>query len=190
MRDNYVRGGRVIPVGMAGLQAAPVSTAVIHRDGLAASLGRTFWEQPARIAGRVGRELLLFWELYPTRLQTDDPAERASMHRADERLSMADSFPRGLRDVASAVSFGAELACALAGIVVGWRRQRAAAVLLVAVAFVYGLGYAIFVAKLRYRLAVLPCVFVLAGLGASAALEGARGRGRAAVAVNDRRRAS
>jgi hypothetical protein len=66
----------------------------------------------------------------------------------------------------SALSFGVEMVFALVGVVLVWRRHRAAAVLLLAVCVAYGLGYALIIGKLRYRIPVLPCVFLLAGAAA------------------------
>jgi hypothetical protein len=90
------------------------------------------------------------------------------MHGLDARLPTEFSFPPSLRDVVSAVSFGVEMVLALAGLVIGWRSRRTAIVLFAGVALVYGLGYALFVAKLRYRIVVLPGIFLLAGIGAAA----------------------
>jgi 4-amino-4-deoxy-L-arabinose transferase-like glycosyltransferase len=188
---NLVREGRVVPAGMAGLQSAPVARGEVRRDGLASSLGRAFWHEPARMLARVERELVHFWELYPTRLNTDVPERRASLHRADPRLPQEASFSPGLRDTVSALTFGTELALALVGIAIGWRSRRAGVVLLVAVAFVYGLGYAIFLAKLRYRIVVLPGVFLLAGAAASALLDRLRARqGARVIGVGARRPAA
>jgi 4-amino-4-deoxy-L-arabinose transferase-like glycosyltransferase len=166
--ENLAQDGQVVPVGMAGLQNAPVRTREIHRDGLATSMGREAWRHPVKLLRRVGHELAAFWELYPTRLQTDRPELRASMHGLDARLPTEFSFPPSLRDVVSAVSFGVEMVLALAGLVIGWRSRRTAIVLFAGVALVYGLGYALFVAKLRYRIVVLPGIFLLAGIGAAA----------------------
>ncbi|MEO6025411.1 MAG: glycosyltransferase family 39 protein, partial [Candidatus Binatia bacterium] len=175
---NLARDGRVVPAGMAGLQAAPVARGEINRTGLAASLGGAIWRRPLVMARRTIGELGHFWELYPTRLQTDEPGQRASMHAHDTRLPADPSFAPSLRNTVSAVTFGSELALALVGLAIGWQRRRAMVVLLVGVALVYGFGYALFIAKLRYRIVVLPGVFLLAGVGATAALAMARGRHR------------
>jgi len=165
---NLAHEGHVVPSAMPGLQGAPVPVRDIDQTGLGASLGRELWHNPGPMMLRIGRELTGFWELYPTRLQTDDPEVRASMHREDARVPVDSSFPPALRDVVSAVTSGLELALALGGLAIAWRTQRLVAVLLVAVAFMYGLGYALFVAKLRYRIVVLPGVFLLSGVGATA----------------------
>jgi hypothetical protein len=162
---------------MAGLQAAPVERGAIHRDGLATSLGRAYWENTGGMFAHVVKELGHFWELYPTRLQTDDAKQRASLLRDDARLPEETTFSPRLRDAVSAVSFGAELALAVVGAAIGWRTRRAIVVLLVAVACAYGLGYALFVAKLRYRIVVLPGLFVLAG-SATAAIRDRMGAGQ------------
>ena len=62
-----------------------------------------------------------------------------------------------------------ELFLALVGVIVvgrtGWRQ----ALLLVAVIVTWAVGYALFVAKLRYRIPILPLLFVFTGAGAAAA---------------------
>jgi hypothetical protein len=164
---NLTRDGHVFPTAMPGIQGAPVATADVERHGLVASIGREAWRDPAAMARRVAREFAHFWELYPTRLVTDVPAARVMMHREDPRLPTESSFSPGLRDAVSAASFGIELTLALVGLASA-RRSRGATVLFAGVAILYGLGYALFIAKMRYRIAVLPCVFLLAGLGATA----------------------
>jgi hypothetical protein len=88
------------------------------------------------------------------------------MHALDTRLPEETTFPPGLRDVVSAVSYGFEITLALAGLALAGRGRRAAVLLIVGVALAYGFGYALFIAKLRYRIVVMPGVFLLAGLGA------------------------
>ncbi len=86
------------------------------------------------------------------------------------------TFSPGVRDQVSALSFGTEMAFALAGLGLAWRRNRSATILLVAVSVAYGLGYALFIAKLRYRIPVLPFVFLLAGVAAERAWARVRAR--------------
>lgn len=168
---NYRVHGYLVPAGMAGVKGGPVAGEEIVEHGLAASLARRLWLDPLGIARHVASEIGHFWELYPTRLQTDNPQRREALHERDPRLPTEAAFPSGPRDVASALSFGTELALALVGVLAGWRGRRAETVLLVAVSVVYGLGYALFFAKLRYRITVLPCVLLLAGVGATALLD-------------------
>ncbi len=166
----------LVPAETAGLQGAPVARTEIAAHGLAASVLHQVWQDPLGIALRVTHEFGHFWELYPTRLatDTDNRAHREGLHREDPRLPITPSFPRELRDWASALSFGGELSLALVGIGVTWRRSRAATVLLLAVT----LTYALFIAKLRYRIAVLPCVLLFAGAGATALAAAFRARRR------------
>jgi hypothetical protein len=163
---NLARDGAVVPEGMAGLQNAPVSKRDIGEHGLAVSLVHKTAATPATLARRIAREFGHFWEPYPTRLATDHPAGRDRLHALDTRLPRDTTFPSGLRDTVSAVSFGLEMGLAVVGLALAGRGRRAAVVLVVAVALVYGFGYALFVAKLRYRIVVLPSLFLLAGLGA------------------------
>lgn len=163
--SNLVHHGDVVPQGMAGLQNAPVSRKDIGDRGLAGSLAHQTMAKPTRVANRVVRELGHFWEPYPTRLTTDHLAGRTKLHALDTRLPQSTTFPPGLRDVVSAVSYGVEITLALVGLALAGRGRRAAVMLIVGVALAYGCGYALFIAKLRYRIVIMPGVFLLAGLG-------------------------
>lgn len=169
--------GTVFPASTPGLQDAPVSRTTIAGEGLAGSLLRQTQQRPLALVQRVLAELPHFWELYPTRLATDNPAEREKLRRLDPRLSATPILPSGPRDWVSALAFGGELALAVPGLVIGWRRHRAATVLLLGVMLAYSLGYSVFVAKLRYRITVVPCLLLFAGLGATT-LAGALARVR------------
>lgn len=186
---NYRLHGHLVPVGTAGLRGAPVSSGEITEHGLAASILRKTWREPLDIAERVIREFGHFWELYPTRLETDNPARLEAMHQQDPRLPVESRFPRGLRDWVSALSFGGELMLAAVGLAAAWRRRRAETVLLLGVTLTYTLGYALFIAKLRYRIPLLPCVLLFAGAGAIA-LQGTVATALHTLAARWRRRAS
>jgi len=160
--------GEVMPAGTAGLKGAPVASTEIASEGLAAALVGRVWQDPLGLARHVTFEFGHFFELYPTRLATDDPEQREALHREDPRLPLAPSFGVMLRDWVSALSFGAELALAIVGAAIAWRRQRPATVLFLAVTFAYALGFSLFFAKLRYRIVVLPCILLFTGVGATA----------------------
>lgn len=177
IRNHRVHGG-LVPISKAGTQWAPVDRGEVSQRGLTASLLHRMWSDPSGNARRIGREFAHFWAPYPTRLSTDNAASRAAFHKEDPRLPTETPFSPGIRDQVSALSFGAEMAFALAGLALAWRRDRAATLLLVAVAVAYGLGYALFVAKLRYRIPVMPVVFLLAGVAVAAAYERATARRR------------
>jgi len=163
---NYRVHGQLAPIAVAGTHTAPVSPQEVAADGLTVSIVRRAWSDPGNIAGRTARQFLQFWELTPTRLTTDDPELRADMHRRDPRLPTTALVPSGPRDLVSMVASTLEFALALVGLVVLWRRRPDAALLITGVTFTFALGYALFVAKLRYRIPVLPLVFLLAGVGA------------------------
>jgi hypothetical protein len=159
--------GAIVPAGTTGLQSAPVPRAEIADRGLGASLMGRVADDPLGLARHVAGEFAHFWELYPTRLATDDPRRREALHRADPRLPLQPSFGIAVRDWVSALTFGAELALAIAGMAIAWRRRRVATVLFIAVILAYAFGFALFVAKLRYRLTVVPCMLLFAGVGAA-----------------------
>jgi hypothetical protein len=120
----------------------------------------------------VARELGHFWEPYPTRLTTDQSVGRTRLHALDTRLPQETTFPPGLRDVVSAVSYGVEITLAIVGLALAGRERRAAVALIVGVALAYGFGYALFIAKLRYRIVIMPGVFLPRGSGSCCCARG------------------
>ena len=91
---------------------------------------------------------------------------------------MQPLFSRRLRDQVSAASFALELSLALVGLVAVARTHWRQALLPLAVTLAYAAGYALFVAKLRYRIPVLPLVFLFTGVGAAALYAFVRGASR------------
>jgi hypothetical protein len=168
MYRNYRLQGRLAPIAVAGTHMAPVAAGDVAEEGLTVSILKKVWTDPVMVAGRTARQFLQFWELTPSRLTTDDPKQRAALHRHDPRLPRAALMPTGPRDLVSMVASMLEFGLALIGLVLLGRTRPAAALLLGAVTITYALGYALFVAKLRYRIPILPLVFVLAGVGACA----------------------
>jgi 4-amino-4-deoxy-L-arabinose transferase-like glycosyltransferase len=163
---NYRVHGRLVPIAVAGTHTAPVTTREVSRDGLTVSILKTLWNDPARFAGRTARQFVQFWELTPSRLTTDDPRRRSVLHQQDSRLPKTALVPAGPRDIVSMIASTLEFALALVGLVPLWRKRPSAALLISTVTVTFALGYALFVAKLRYRIPILPLVFLLAGVGA------------------------
>jgi 4-amino-4-deoxy-L-arabinose transferase-like glycosyltransferase len=166
---NYRVQGQLAPIALAGTHMAPVPQEEVAREGLTLAILRKAWMDPAGLAGRTGRQFIQFWELAPTRLRTDDPAQRAALHQGEPRLrtdALVPSRFTRLRNLASTLASTVEFGLAFLGLILLWRTQRRAALLISTVTFAFALGYALFVAKLRYRIPVLPLVFVLAGIGA------------------------
>jgi hypothetical protein len=166
--------GQFVPVATAGTDVAPVAGEKVAREGLVLSMARYAWSEPAALSSKIARQFVQFWELIPTRMMTDDPARREEFNRLDRRLSVEPLFSQALRDWVSALSFGLELALALVGLVLAtpgrWRRAS----LPVALTLGYAVGYSMFVAKLRYRIPVLPLLFLFTGAGAAVVLSLAR----------------
>jgi hypothetical protein len=169
--------GSLMPAVTAGAEMAPVGKEEVARRGFLPSMARWAWANPTALLSRVARHFVQFWELAPTRMVTDDPVQREEFHRQDPRLPVEPSFPRGLRDQVSTVSFALELSLALVGLVAVGRGRWRQAVLPLTVILAYAVGYAVFMAKLRYRIPVLPLVFLFTGAGAAAIYSFAR-RGR------------
>ena len=164
-RGYRVHGG-FVPIATEGTAAAPVGRERVETRGLVGALVEEAWKEPLPFVSHITRELGHFFELYPQRLATDNPESRAEIHGHDSRLPSSSVVPSRPRDVVSALTFGPELLLALVGLAAGWRDRRSAVLLLAGGTVCYGLGYALFVGKLRYRIPVLPLLFLLAGYGA------------------------
>jgi hypothetical protein len=165
---NYRVHGQLVPVATAGSQTAPVSQEEVTDRGLIVAMARWAWSNPDALVSRVTRQFVQFWELMPTRMMTDDPAKREELHRRDPRLPVQQLFSRRLRDLVSAGSFALELLLALVGLVAVARTRWRQALLPLAMILAYAAGYALFVAKLRYRIPVLPLLFLFTGAGTAA----------------------
>ena len=180
LHGNYRDSGRLLPMA-AAVRTVPGIGAQAERYGVGRAVVQAAVRDPMVMVRRTLREFAHFWELYPTRLVTDDASERSDLSRNDPRLSAAPLVQRSLRDVASALSFGVELALAAVGLVAGWRARRRETLWLLAGVLSFALGYALFYGKLRYRIPALPIVLGFAGLGAVTLVSRFRGdhaRGR------------
>jgi hypothetical protein len=182
---NYRVHGRLIPVATAGTAGVPVIGNALDSVGLASAVTEAARHDPLAFVRRTAREFGGFWELYPTRLESDNPDRRAAFSRRDPRLTSAPVVHRGLRDLASAVSFGAELVLAAVGLLVGWRSRPRETAWLAGTVLAFAMGYALFYGKLRYRIPIVPVVLAFAGVGAVEVAGGlsryALGRTRRAV---------
>ncbi|MBI4516675.1 MAG: glycosyltransferase family 39 protein [Deltaproteobacteria bacterium] len=173
---NYRVHGRLVTISRSAQQNTPKAwRSYAWNNGVGSSLLRRAYDDPSGFADRTLRQFGYFWELRPTRLETDTQSGRDALHAKDRRLPRAPSFNTAVRDNISAISFGAELLLAFAGLAVAWRRRSPAVLLLVAVPIGYALGYSLFFAKMRYRVMVLPELFLLTGLGAALVWEFWRG---------------
>jgi len=166
VRNLAVRG-QALPA-MAGTHTAPLDRQEVAREGVLRPLARWIAAEPAGALARSGRQFLQFWEFAPTRLATDDPVRRELLHQRDRRLAVQPLFSRGLRDTASMIATGLELALAVVGLAAVGRDRWRRALLPVLVTLSFAAGYSLFVAKLRYRIPVMPLVFVFTGAGIAA----------------------
>jgi hypothetical protein len=161
--------GELSPVALVGVGTAPVSTEDAALPAVAGSILNELRYDPLSVARHVARELGHFWEPFPTRLATDDPARVQQLRAREPRLPTGGMAPPSLRSLVSGVTFGIELALALVGLAVAWRARPRETVLLVGIIASYALGYAFFAARLRYRIPVLPLLLVFSAVGAVAA---------------------
>jgi len=162
---NYQLRGRIVPVSITGTRGSGLSPETEDQLGVAGALASEASSDPGRLASGMVRELGHFWELFPQRLETDDPAAREALHRRNPRLPTTPVAPEGLRNAVAAIASGVEFLLAIVGLVAMWRGRRREAILLAGVILMFALGHSLFVGKIRYRITVLPLVFVLVGAG-------------------------
>jgi hypothetical protein len=167
---TYRMTGHLLPTTTA-VRGVPTLGTQAEEVGVGRAMARSAAEDPGGFIRRTAREFGRFWELAPTRLATDDPRRRARLAERFPQVSSEPLVRPGLRDLLSAMSFGLELALAIAGLWLALRRRRREAVWLVAVVLSFALGYALFYGKVRYRIPILPIVFAFAGLGAATVLQ-------------------
>jgi 4-amino-4-deoxy-L-arabinose transferase-like glycosyltransferase len=165
---NYQLRGRIVPIATTGTKAAGLSPEMEEQQGVAGALASEAVSDPGGVARRMVRELGHFWELIPERLVTDVPAQREALHRRNPGLPTTPVAPTGLRNVVAAVASAVEFLLAIIGLVVLWRTRRRETVLLVGLVLAFALGHSLFIGKMRYRITVLPVVFVFAGAGLAA----------------------
>jgi 4-amino-4-deoxy-L-arabinose transferase-like glycosyltransferase len=155
----------LVPVTTVGSQMVASSDHERASGGLLNGLARELWTNPGSFTSRTVRNFVQFWELAPTRMITDDRDERQKLRELDPRLPAEPLFSRNLRDRVSAVSFSLELSLALVGLVAAARTHRRAILLPLYLILAYAAGYALLVVKLRYRMPVLPLLFLYTGAG-------------------------
>jgi 4-amino-4-deoxy-L-arabinose transferase-like glycosyltransferase len=165
MVRNYRVHGDFRPIATSGLGGVPVIGAEFAQRGVSAALVSAARQDPRGFLRRTLNELGHFWELYPTRMVTDNPDFAAHLSRQDPRLSDAPLVRQSWRDMVSAGSFSLEVALAVVGVILAWKTRRREVVWLGATLLVFGLGYALFYGKLRYRIPILPIVLAFAGVG-------------------------
>jgi 4-amino-4-deoxy-L-arabinose transferase-like glycosyltransferase len=162
---NYQLRGQFVPVSLTGTRGAALSPEMQEQQGLAGALVSEAASDPVRVAWRMAREFGHFWELVPERLVTDSPAVREALHRRNPGLPTTPVAPEGLRNTVAAVASVVEFLLAIIGLIALWRAHRRETVLLVGMVLVFALGHSLFVGKIRYRITVLPAVFVFVGTG-------------------------
>jgi len=112
-------------------------------------------------------EFAQFWELYPQRIEMDDPRFRESMHQRDPRIVAKTVFGTDWTDVISILSVGPMFLFALIGARTLWfqKEQRQALSLLGMTILSFAVGYSFFYAKTRYRFPVEPYIVILSAVG-------------------------
>jgi hypothetical protein len=174
----------LVPVTAVGSQMVESRSHNQNSGGLLRGISQELLNDPVSFVTRTVGNFLQFWEFTPTRLATDDPERREKLRQSDPRLTAQPLFSRDLRNVVSAVSFALELALALAGLLAVSRTRRRWALLPVSVILAYALGYALLVVKLRYRMPILPLLFLFTGAGAVALYSWLAQRADALVGTN------
>ncbi len=115
---------------------------------------------------RFGRDLWSnfhgFWELYPTRLWTDQEKNRGEFGYFNTHVTS------NTRNFVSVLSFSFELVFVLIGLALAFKHHRRETVLILAVILVFAFGHSLILGKIRYRIPILPEFFIFAGVGVTA----------------------
>ncbi len=135
---------------------------------------------PGAYAAFVGRQLVQFWSPWPERLATADPAARQRAAGRDARMVVENHPVRKLDRYGRLLGIALlpYYALALAGVVTAGRGRLRKASLPLLLVLGFAVGYALFFAKLRYRLPIEPFVCLFAGAGLHALVTRAPGRNR------------
>lgn len=126
------------------------------------------FKRPGRFMAHFVKEFGHFWELYPTRIQMSRSAYREKMHRLDDRIVVEKTVAgRRWTTVISIMSTVPMFGFALLGAGAMARRQacRRDLSLLLLLILSFAAGYAIFIAKIRYRIPIEPYILILSAYG-------------------------
>jgi len=112
-------------------------------------------------------EFAQFWELYPQRIEMDEPGFRESMHQRDPRIVAKTVIGTHWTNLISILSVGPMFLFALIGAGAMWfqKEQRQAFSLLGLTILSFAVGYSFFYAKTRYRFPVEPYIVILSAFG-------------------------
>jgi len=164
--------GKVVPLAPeAYTGTTPIEQEEATQKGYGQAMLAWIRSHPKEFLLETGVNFVRFWEPYPTRLWADDVEKAARLHRSDARLPAQPALPTRSRDIVSALSFGAEMALAALGIVLGWRYRRVEILFLGMVILTYALGYSVFEGRIRYRIPVMPEMYLLSALGVALLIE-------------------
>ena len=112
-------------------------------------------------------EFAQFWELYPQRIEMDEPGFREKMHQRDPRIVKKTIIGTRWTDVISILSVGPMFLFAIIGAGAMWfqKEQRQAFSLLGVTILSFAIGYSFFYAKTRYRFPVEPYIVIFSAFG-------------------------
>jgi len=124
-------------------------------------------KHPGEFAIHFAREFAQFWELYPQRIEIDQPGFREKMHQRDPRIVRTTVFGTHWTNLISILSVGPMFLFALIGAGAMWRQrdQRQSLSLLVLTILSFAVGYSFFYSKTRYRIPIEPYIVILSAFG-------------------------
>jgi 4-amino-4-deoxy-L-arabinose transferase-like glycosyltransferase len=136
---------------------------------------------------RLCRNLMYFWELYPSRMIMSNQDYRDELHANDSRVVKETIYiQNSLITALSILSTGPIFVFALLGTVAMWPRRdvrRELSILWIMV-LSFALGYVFFTGKIRYRIPVEPYLIILSAYGIHATWSMISGRFKSAVESN------
>jgi 4-amino-4-deoxy-L-arabinose transferase-like glycosyltransferase len=169
---NFLLHGRLIPVQANFEEYVP--KILTKQTNLRDNRVNANWRRAELYARHVHRNFVGFWELYPSRMITNDQGYRNRMHAEDSRLIKETIYrPNRLINTVSVLSTGPTFLFALLGTAAMWLRRdrRRELSMLWIMALSFAAGYALLVGKIRYRIPVEPYLIILSAYGIHATYE-------------------
>ena len=166
MARNYLVHQEFLPVEPGVLRHLP-TVGNLERNGPETRI-EAILRRPDLYAARFGRNFVQFWELYPTRLRTNNQEYRNRVNLQDPRVVKETIYNSNrFINAVSLFSTGPVLFFALLGTAGMWLRKdcRRPLALLWVMTLSFAVGYAFFVGKIRYRIPVEPYLIILGSYG-------------------------
>jgi 4-amino-4-deoxy-L-arabinose transferase-like glycosyltransferase len=124
-------------------------------------LNRIFFQQGDRFLRHFGSELIHFWEVYPTRIATEDNSNRELFKKWDKKFQTNNPYIGNFGKYISILSFTPVFVLGIVGFLLSIQKGKQV-FLLISPILSFWFGYSLFYAKTRYRIPVEPFLIIFA----------------------------